>query len=65
VEITGIFEQLSIEEVVELASKIEVMWNAKLRLEFGETLCQAKMLHDTELGEIFVTICREQIEKPA
>lgn len=55
-EVTGLFDDLSNNQAMEFAELLVKSWNAKLRSEFPETLDNARIVDNKEIGEIFVTI---------
>ena len=55
-EITGLFDEISIDEAIQIAEAIAVNWNSKLDTEFSNESLPARVIHDDETGEVFVTI---------
>ncbi|WP_449116936.1 hypothetical protein [Pseudomonas viridiflava] len=55
-EVTGLFESLSLPEATVVASALAGSWNAKLASEFGPSFAQARAIVDDESCEVFVTI---------
>jgi hypothetical protein len=55
-EITGLFDDLSSNQAIEMAKALTDSWNAKLHQEIGITTELAKTIYDKETGEVFVTI---------
>lgn len=55
-EVTGLFENLSVPEATVVANALAGSWNAKLTSEFGAPFAQARALVHDEGCEIFVTI---------
>lgn len=55
-EITGLFDELSIDEATQIAEAIASSWNSKLEAEYGNLSVPARVIRDDETGEVFVTI---------
>lgn len=55
-EITGLFDDLSSNQAVEIATSLTDSWNAKLHQEVGIPITLARTIYDKETGEVFVTI---------
>ncbi|GAB6262869.1 hypothetical protein [Photobacterium sp. R1] len=55
-EITGLFDDLSIDQAMEIAEFLADSWNSKLNKEFEGTSTLARAICDEETGEVFVTI---------
>ncbi|PHN57465.1 hypothetical protein AO275_04795 [Pseudomonas viridiflava] len=55
-EVTGIFENLSVPEAKVVANALAGSWNAKLTSEFGPSFAQARAIVDDEGCEVFVSI---------
>lgn len=55
-EITGLFDELSIDEAMQIAEAVAASWNSKLAVEFSDVLVPARVIRDDETGEVFVTI---------
>ncbi|EMN6203186.1 hypothetical protein WB527_004139 [Vibrio vulnificus] len=55
-EITGLFNDLSIEQAMEFAQMVVNSWNFKLNKEFNELTAKARMIYDEDSEEVFVTI---------
>ena len=55
-EITGMFDNLSFDGAMEVASIMASTWNAKLTMEFGPSFALARAFSDDETNEVFVTI---------
>lgn len=56
VEVTGVFEEIYEQDAIRLANTIVDMWNLKLGSESGQGAGSARLIHDKEEGEVFVTI---------
>jgi hypothetical protein len=56
VEITGVFEEIDEKDAIRLANSIVEMWNLKLCSEASQGAGSARLIHDKEEGEVFVTI---------
>lgn len=57
-EITGIFEDVDINDALEIASIIAKIWNEKIRSEIGSIKDSARVIFEEDEGEVFVTIDR-------
>lgn len=57
-EITGIFENVDIDDALEIASIIAQVWNEKIRSEIGSIEDFARVIFEKDEGEVFVTIDR-------
>jgi len=57
-EITGIFEDVDIDDALEIASIITKIWNEKIRSEIGAIEDSARVIFEEDEGEVFVTIDR-------
>ncbi|MCJ8175713.1 hypothetical protein MRS45_06340 [Pseudomonas viridiflava] len=55
-EVTGLFENLSMPQSTVVANSLAGSWNAKLASEFGPSFAQARAIVDDEGCEVFVTI---------
>lgn len=55
-EISGVFDELSPEQAMEVALIVSESWNSKLLKEFGAEHAVARRIYDEETGEVFVTI---------
>lgn len=55
-EITGMFDDIDVDQAAELAKLIVDGWNVKLQREFGDVSVPARVMCDDETGEVFVTI---------
>jgi len=55
-EITGLFDGLSIDEAVQVSEIVVKSWNFKLGIECGNVSVLARFIRDDETGEVFVTI---------
>lgn len=55
-EVTGLFENLSMPQSTVVANALAGNWNAKLASEFGPSFAQARAIVDDEGCEVFVTI---------
>jgi len=55
-EITGLFDELTPDEAISFAEIISASWNSKLKYEFGTISVPARVIHDDDTGEVFVTI---------
>lgn len=55
-EITGVFDNLSFDEAMEIAQAMANTWNAKLTAEFGPSAALARAISDDDTNEVFVTI---------
>jgi len=56
IEITGVFEEIDEDDAIRLANAIADMWNLKLESNVVSGLGNARVIHDKEEGEVFVTI---------
>ncbi len=56
VEVTGVFEGIDEQDAIRLANAIVDAWNLKLGSEAVQAAGSARVIHDKEEGEIFVTI---------
>ena len=56
IEITGLFEELEIEDALKIADILVETWNLKIQKEFGFDHGKARSFYDEELGEVFITI---------
>ncbi|GLK89770.1 hypothetical protein [Pseudomonas turukhanskensis] len=56
VEITGVFDVLGTDDALHFAGTLAKAWNLKLTSEFGEGVEKARVIHDEDTGEVFVTI---------
>lgn len=56
IEITGLFDELTTSNALELAEIIVNMWNIKLIKEFGTIVDEARVIHDSDSEEIFIVI---------
>ena len=56
IEITGVFDELSFDQAMEVAVTVSESWNSKILKEFGAKYAVAQHIYDEETGEIFVTI---------
>lgn len=57
-EITGIFEDIDLENAQEVATIIAQIWNGKIRSELGDIEDYARVILEEDEGEVFVTIDR-------
>jgi hypothetical protein len=55
-EVTALFENLSLPESTVVANASAGSWSAKLASEFGPSFAQARAIIDDEGCEVFVTI---------
>ena len=55
-EVTGLFENLSMPQSTVVANALAGSWNAKLASESGPSFAQARAIVDDEGCEVFVTI---------
>jgi hypothetical protein len=55
-EITGLFDNLTLEQAVTLANRIAESWNAALTVQFGADQALARAIVDDDTEEVFVTI---------
>lgn len=55
-EITGIFDDMTLSNAACFAEKIVKCWNARINQEFPEALGRARVINDIEAGEVFVVI---------
>jgi len=55
-EITGLFDELSIDDAMLIAEALAESWNSKMSAEFDSVLTPARAIRDKETGEVFVTI---------
>lgn len=55
-EITGVFDELSPEQAMEVALIVSESWNSKILKEFGAEYAVARRIYDEDTGEVFVTI---------
>lgn len=56
VEVTGVFDGIDEKNAIRLSKAIVDAWNLKLRNEAIQGKGSARVIHDKEEGEIFVTI---------
>jgi hypothetical protein len=55
-EITGLFDELSIHEASEFAERLVAAWNQKLSTEYGQSMGQFRVIKDEAAGEVFAAI---------
>lgn len=55
-EITGLFDELSYDQSMEMARIIGDSWNAKLDSEFKLLSVRSKVIAEQDTGEVFLTI---------
>lgn len=55
-EITGLFDELSIDGATQIAEAVAASWNSKLDTEFSNVSVPARVIRDDQTGEVFVTI---------
>lgn len=56
IEITSVFDGISIDDSVKLAISVTQMWNLKLNSEIPMDESKARVIHDKEEDEVFITI---------
>jgi hypothetical protein len=56
VEITDIFQGISFDNAKNLASLIVKLWDSQISLNFPGEEVKARMIFESDLGEVFVTI---------
>lgn len=55
-EVTGLFDQLTVSQAERLAETIVDAWNMRLDKEFPLSTHKARFIHDQETNEVFVVI---------
>lgn len=55
-EVTGLFDELSVDEALRFADALSHSWNGKLETEFGANTEKARVIHDQGTDEVFVVI---------
>lgn len=55
-EITGLFDDLSTDQAMDIAEVLAESWNSKLEKEVKPSPTLARAIRDEETGEVFVTI---------
>ncbi len=55
-EITGLFDELLIDEATQIAKAVVASWNSKLHAEHRNISVSARVICDNETEEVFVTI---------
>lgn len=55
-EVTGLFDQLTVTQAKEVAEAIVDAWNMRLDKEFPQSMHKARFIHDQETNEVFVVI---------
>ena len=55
-EITAIFEDITVDDAIKIATDIIHLWNLKLADQYGISCGCARMLHDEETDEVFIVI---------
>lgn len=55
-EVTGVFDEVSTEDALELANRVVFCWNSKLDSEFSKDVGRARVVCDEISKEVFVTI---------
>lgn len=56
VEVTGVFEEIEEHDAIRLADEIVKIWNLKLVSDDIHGIGRARVIHNKEDGEVFVTI---------
>ena len=57
-EVTGLFDGLSIEQATGVAHDIADAWNSRINSACPDALGRASVIHDQSNGEVFVTVGR-------
>lgn len=56
IEITGLFDELPLDDAIFIAEALSSSWNSKMALELESVPTPARAIIDNESGEVFVTI---------
>jgi hypothetical protein len=62
-EISGLFDELTIEDSVRLARSLCDSWNLKLQSKFPKANELARVIHDHTTNEVFVVVGRPELTK--
>ena len=56
IEITGVFDGISIERALDFAESLSFVWNLQVDHRDGSAAGKARVIHEHEFGEVYVTI---------